>query len=111
MASKRRVPPAPPVSPASPVSPFWTWLRDDTNRNILAWLGSGLVALASGFWVLYQYPEKDKEPAAPKSTATPAPQDAGLAIQVVVGGDLTAGKDLNIGSTVSESANTAPEKP
>lgn len=86
------------------VHPLWAWLRDETNRTIIAWIGSGLVVVASGSWVLYQYLEDTHKPAVTVSTVDPAqlpPQGPKIDITgdgMVAGEDLIIDGDVNFGS-------------
>jgi tetratricopeptide (TPR) repeat protein len=54
------------------LSAIWDFLRDDTNRTILSWLGGGVVVVAGGVWAVLKYliPKKEEKPATPQ----PAPQ-------------------------------------
>lgn len=79
---------------------LWEWLRDESNRKVMAFLGSGLVAVVSGLWVAYQSgffasgtsPEKVPEAAAQTAPAT----DPQAPANVVVGGDgVAVGGDFN----------------
>ncbi|SHN86912.1 hypothetical protein SAMN05444170_6913 [Bradyrhizobium erythrophlei] len=35
--------------------PIWQFLRQKTNREVLAWLGGGFVVLAAGAWTVFVY--------------------------------------------------------
>jgi hypothetical protein len=37
------------------ISRLWTFLQDANNRLILAWVGAGLVASASGAWAVIKH--------------------------------------------------------
>lgn len=69
---------------------LWKFVGSDANRQILSWIGGGLVALAVGLWavVTYVWPVH-------------GPPDPGCAQQsVVVGGGVS-------GSTITNNANGA----
>ena len=34
---------------------MWDWLLQEENRQVLTWLGGGLVAAVTGLWVVYTY--------------------------------------------------------
>jgi len=34
---------------------IWAFLRDANNREVLSWLGSGLVVLAGGAWAIWKF--------------------------------------------------------
>jgi hypothetical protein len=34
---------------------MWHWLKDESNRKVLAFLGAGLVALAGAGWTAFTY--------------------------------------------------------
>ena len=67
---------------------MWSWLKDPENRSVLAWLGSGLVVLASGIWVvfIYLYPSYS-------GRVQPSVQ---VERGVGAGGDISVGGDLNV---------------
>ena len=46
---------------------FWQFIRKKTNREILTWLGGGLVAVAMGAWAVtvYFFPPQKVEEAKP----------------------------------------------
>jgi hypothetical protein len=37
------------------VSAFWRFLRDKSNREVLAWVGGGVVTLAAAAWTVFVY--------------------------------------------------------
>lgn len=70
---------------------IWGWLRDETNRKVIAWFGSGLVIVTSGLWVVYQ----KYDPVA-KKVSPPVPTSS-----VTISGDgVVAGRDVNQGTVV-----------
>jgi hypothetical protein len=39
---------------------FWTFLKDPANREVLGWLGAGVVVVAGGLWTVVRfYSRKD----------------------------------------------------
>jgi hypothetical protein len=40
---------------------FWTFLKDPTNREVLGWLGAGIVAVACGLWAIVRFYSKKDE--------------------------------------------------
>jgi len=47
--------------------PFWKFVQNSKNREILSWLGGGLVVVIAGFWaaIVYFFPaHKPPEPRA-----------------------------------------------
>lgn len=74
---------------------LWTWLRDETNRKVIAWFGSGLVVVVSALWVAYE----KFDPAA-KKASIPVPTRS-----VTVHGDgVVAGRDVNQGTIIRQKA-------
>jgi hypothetical protein len=67
---------------------MWDWLKDPENRNVLAWLGSGLVVLAGGLWAVFTY----LYPPGPGST----PPNVQVEHGVGAGGSISVGGDLNV---------------
>jgi hypothetical protein len=63
---------------------FWRLLQHESNRQVLGWLGGGLVALVIGAWAVFVYlfpPDADQDT---HSTAT-----------VESRGGVSAGRDIN----------------
>lgn len=34
---------------------IWTFLQDESNRAVLGWIGSGIVAVVGGVWVGFKF--------------------------------------------------------
>lgn len=68
----------------------WSWLRDETNRKIIGWIGSGLVVAASGLWISYE--KRDEKSGPPVATST----------MTVHGDGVVAGRDVNQGVIVGK---------
>jgi hypothetical protein len=52
---------------------FWTFLQNENNRIVLAWLGGGLVALAGALWTVFKFVSRkdtDKHQHTPTVSAT-----------------------------------------
>jgi hypothetical protein len=56
---------------------LWEFIRDDSNRVILTWLGSGAVAVIVGAWTVFTYLHDVKKPVAPTTTVI-APSGTGI---------------------------------
>jgi hypothetical protein len=67
---------------------MWDWLKDPENRNVLAWLGSGLVVLAGGLWAVLVH----LHPAESGGSAPSVQVEQGVG----AGGDISVGGDLNV---------------
>ena len=83
---------------------FWSWLSNEQNRKILAWIGSGVVVVISGLWVAFQSPgDKPSTSTAKSSPATPSviASEGGVA----AGGNITIGGDV---TTIAPPAATDP---
>jgi hypothetical protein len=83
-------------------SGLWSWLRDETNRKVIAWLGSGIVVVSSGLWVAYE----KFNPVAKKASA-PAPTSS----VVVYGGAIMAGRDVNQVTSARKHAEESAKGP
>jgi len=47
---------------------MWSFLLDERNRTVLAWIGGGIVAVATGVWALVKFvlsERKEKRARAP----------------------------------------------
>jgi hypothetical protein len=80
---------------------LWGFLRDKGNQQVLAWLGGGLVVVATGLWAVFVYlfppgkslEAKSPEPGAPSSIQANC---GGIAIgRDVIGSTITAGTTTN----------------
>jgi hypothetical protein len=63
---------------------LWAFLKDGQNREILGWLGGGLVVVIGGLWAAFKFlhaKSKDERPAAPTINAS--------------GGGSAAGRDVS----------------
>lgn len=73
------------------MSRFWNFLQQEQNRQILSWLGGGLVVAAAGLWVVFVYvfpPSSGKSSA----SATTSANCGGVAFGGSVSGStITAG--------------------
>jgi len=56
---------------------LWEFIRNDSNRVILTWLGSGAVAVIVGAWTVFTYLHDVKKPVAPTTTVI-APSGTGI---------------------------------
>ncbi len=70
------------------------FLRDEGNRALLAWIGGGLVVLATGFWAVFVhfYPTPEAKPGLPQKQIE---VDCG---SVAIGGDVS-GTTITAGSS------------
>jgi hypothetical protein len=34
---------------------FWSWLQDPANRDVITWIGGGLVVVVGGVWAVVKY--------------------------------------------------------
>ena len=57
---------------------LWQFIRNDTNRTILSWLGGGAVVVITGAWSLFIFLHDDKRPI-PSPTTVIAPSGSGIA--------------------------------
>ena len=82
---------------------LWRFLSKGRNREVLGWIGAGLVVLASGIWAVtvYLFPP----PGAQDSKPTEVEARCG---SVAVGGSVT-GSTLTTGPTTGADCSTKPE--
>ena len=84
------------------MSRFWQFLQQEQNRQVLGWLGGGLVVLATGAWAAFVYfvpAQKPSEPR-PASEARPASEVRPSNVEASCGG-------IAIGGNVSGTTITA----
>lgn len=85
------------------MSSLWEFIRQKDNREVLGWLGGGLVVLVTGLWAAVVYflpPQKSSEPRAPNVQANCA--------GVAVGGNVT-GTTITAGTTISADCSSKPK--
>jgi hypothetical protein len=34
---------------------FWSWLQDPANRDVIGWIGGGVVVVVGGVWAVVKY--------------------------------------------------------
>lgn len=87
---------------------FWGFLRDKHNQQVLGWLGGGLVALATGLWVVVVafFPAlNSSEPQSAEPMPPAAQADCG---GVAIGGNVS-GSTITGGATISSDCATKPK--
>ncbi|MEN8178915.1 MAG: hypothetical protein ABFS39_09860 [Pseudomonadota bacterium] len=83
---------------------FWSWLGNEQNRKILAWIGSGVVVVISGLWVAFQ------SPGGKSSTSTAKSSPAASSV-IASEGSVAAGGNITIGGNVTTIAPPAATDP
>jgi hypothetical protein len=81
---------------------FWQFLREKRNRQVLGWLGGGLVVAATGLWAAFVYffpPLKSPDTKSPGSVPASVQADRG---GIAIGGNVT-GTTITTGGTTSSS--------
>jgi hypothetical protein len=105
--TKSHVSPAPSdLRNARGMNRLWQFLRDKHNQQVLGWLGGGLVALATGLWVVvvYFFPlQKSPEP-----QSSPIPDVQANCGGVAIGGNVS-GSTITAGTTTSTDCTTRPK--
>lgn len=78
------------------VDASWAFLKDPANREVLAWIGAGLVAVSGGLWAVVKFFAKkgDDGPSAAARRDRGTRADRGSA---AIGGDNT-NSPINIGT-------------
>jgi hypothetical protein len=79
---------------------LWAFLRQKRNREILGWIGGGVVAVAVGLWAafIYVFP--------PKKIDTPGTSGAQASCGgVAIGGNVT-GATITAGTTTNSDCST-----
>jgi len=81
---------------------LWELLRQKRNREVLGWLGGGLVVVAAGLWaaIVYFFPPQ-------KPPSTPADVQANCG-GVAIGGSVT-GTSITGGTTAGSDCSTKPK--
>jgi hypothetical protein len=67
------------------------FLRDEANRALLAWIGGGLVVLATGLWAVFTFYVDHSKPSPPPATTIVEQKGTGIA----------SGRDTNIDAPVT----------
>jgi hypothetical protein len=75
------------------MSTLWRFLKQKSNREILGWIGGGVVVLATGLWaaLIYFLPAQTREPHAAAAQAT----CGSVAVSGNVSGNISAGTAVN----------------
>ncbi|MCS3761015.1 hypothetical protein GGE21_002725 [Bradyrhizobium centrosematis] len=85
------------------MSSLWEFIRQKRNREVLGWLGGGLVVLTTGLWAAIVYfmpPQKRSEPG-------PASVQANCG-GVAVGGNIS-GATITAGATAGSDCSPKPK--
>jgi hypothetical protein len=67
------------------------FLRDESNRALLGWIGGGLVVLATGLWAVFTFYVDHSKPSPPPATTIVEQKGTGIA----------SGRDTNINAPVT----------
>ena len=84
------------------MSRFWNFLQQEQNRQVLGWLGGGLVVAATGAWAAFVY----FVPAQKATEARPANVEASCG-GVAVGGNVS-GTTITAGGPTNAECATKP---
>jgi hypothetical protein len=85
------------------MSSLWEFIRHKRNREVLGWLGGGLVVAATGLWAAVIYFVPPQKPSEPRPTNVQA--DCG---GVAIGGSVT-GTTITGGATTSSDCSSKPK--
>jgi hypothetical protein len=85
------------------MSELWRFVRQKRNREVLGWLGGGLVVVAAGVWAVIIYLSPPHMPSKPNPINVQA-NCGGVAI----GGDV-AGATVTAGATTSTDCSMKPK--
>ena len=78
---------------------IWSWLSDEKNRKILAFIGGAIVVVVGAGWQAYLH--FSKSPSSKSGPATVTAETGGVA----AGGNITVGGDFKIGISLEEYEN------
>jgi hypothetical protein len=83
---------------------FWSFLLDKANREVLGWIGGGLVVAAAGLWavIVYVFPPSSKS--SPSAGATTSANCGGIA----VGGNVS-GSTVTAGNATGSDCSQKPK--
>jgi TIR domain len=87
------------TKPRDAVSPPWVFLRQKKNREVLAWIGGGLVVVAAGLWAIFVYVFP------PKKDGSDVQANCG---GVAVGGNVS-GSTITAGAPMNSNCSTKPK--
>jgi hypothetical protein len=76
------------------------FLRDESNRALLGWIGGGFVVLATGLWGVFTFYVDHSKPSPPPATAIVEQKGTGIA----------SGHDTNINAPVTTGANVKADR-
>ncbi len=62
---------------------FWQFLRDESNRAVLGWIGTGIVVFVGALWAAFKFFLSDRKP-----------KDPSPSIVSASGGSVAAGRDI-----------------
>lgn len=52
------------------ISNIWNFVKDPSNRDVITWIGSGVVVVVGGLWAVFRFLLSKKTPAAPRTIVT-----------------------------------------
>jgi len=73
------------------MSSLWEFIRQKRNREVLGWLGGGLVVAATGLWAAIVYFFPPQKPAEPRSANVQADCGGVAIVGGVTGATITGG--------------------
>jgi tetratricopeptide (TPR) repeat protein len=76
------------------------FLRDESNRALLGWIGGGLVVLATGLWAVFTFYVDHSKPPPPPATTIVEQKGTGIA----------SGRDTSINAPVTIGANVKADR-
>jgi len=84
----------------SVMSSLWEFVRQKRNREVLGWLGGGLVVAATGLWAVFVYLFPPQKPSEPRSSSNVQADRGGVAVGgSLFGGTITGGATTNSDSS------------
>ena len=88
---------------------FWTFLQQEQNRQVLGWLGGGLVVAATGAWAAFIYFVPAPKPPEPRPAAESRPANVEASCGGIAIGGNVSGTTITAGSPSNAECASKPK--